>query len=281
MNSAIMESAFGRRGRRTVLVLIGVLVILPLLLCLIGKSLNPITIGLAPPYSSPSATFWAGADELGRPLLARILLAGGLSLRTAAVALATAWFLAILLGSLIGSEILPGLSRTLTLLLDVIQSIPFILFAIALGAIWENASFGLGGLIGIAACAAPARLVAVSWRSAATSKFVVAQKSLGHGGWLLFRTAYFPAIASPPLIWLLVLLPELLTVDAGLSLFGLGAQPPTPTLGRLIFSGFHQAQVGWWLPLAPTLVLLVLILVAQFAATYASQTFIRSHSPAH
>ncbi len=240
---------------------------LPLILAGFGWLGSPYALAALPAYAEPSISAPFGADELGRNLCARTLMAGGLSLAVAGGAAVVAWTLAVILGGLAAWTPGTWLARLVGYGLDLLQTIPFILLAVSLAAVFEAQLVGLAVLLGIAAAPAPARLVIAEIQAVRSSRFVRAQRAFGHPGGLLFRTAFLPRLIVPPLLWLLLLLPELLTVDAGLALFGLGAQPPTPTLGRLIYDGLNQAQAGWWLPLAPTSVLLTLVVFAHFVAT--------------
>lgn len=248
--------------------LLALLVGLPLVLYSLSRCRAPLQLGKHPLYAAPSWAVPFGADELGRDILGRVLMAGGLSLAVAAGAVLAAWVLAVALGTLAAWR--PGslLARSVAYLLDLVQTVPFIVLAVALAAVFQPGFVGIALLMGAVASAAPARVVAAELRQTRSSRHVTAQVALGHPPWLVFRTAFLPRLALPPAIWLLLVLPELLTVDAGLSLFGLGAQPPTPSLGRMIYNGLNQAQAGWWLPVAPTLILILLVVSAHFVTTY-------------
>jgi peptide/nickel transport system permease protein len=252
---------------QAVIWLLALFVVLPLTLAGFGWLGSPFVLAALPAYAEPALSAPLGADELGRNLCARTLMAGGLSLAVAGGAAIVAWTLAVILGGLAAWSPGTWLARLVGYGLDLLQTIPFILLAVSLAAVFEAQLVGLAILLGIAAAPAPARLVIAEMQAVRNSRFVRAQRAFGHPPGLLFRTAYLPRLIVPPLLWLLLLLPELLTVDAGLALFGLGAQPPTPTLGRLIYDGLNQAQAGWWLPFAPASVLLTLVVFAHFVAT--------------
>lgn len=252
---------------QAVIWLAALFVALPLLLASLGWAGRPYALAALPAYAAPAVSAPFGADELGRNLCARTLLAGGLSLAVAGGAAVVAWTLAVILGGLAAWAPGAWLARFVGFGLDLLQTIPFILLAVSLAAVFEARVAGLAVLLGIAAAPAPARLVIAEMQSVRNASFVRAQRAFGYPPGLLFRTAFLPRLVVPPLLWLLLLLPELLTIDAGLALFGLGAQPPIPTLGRLIYDGLNQAEAGWWLPVAPTLVLLFLIVLAHFVAT--------------
>jgi len=268
------DSAAGRsrptpsKALRASVALLVLLVGLPTLLHFLSLPRAPLELARHAPYASPSWTAPLGSDELGRDLLGRALMAGGLSLAVAVGAVLSAWGLAVSFGSLAAWR--PGslLSGSVGYFVELLQTIPFIVLAVALAAVFRPGFVGIALLMGVVASAAPARLVSAELRRARSARHVTAQIALGHPPFLLFRTAFLPNLALPPAIWLLLLLPELLTVDAGLSLFGLGAQPPTPSLGRMIYDGLNQAQAGWWLASAPLLVLLFLVITAHFVASY-------------
>jgi peptide/nickel transport system permease protein len=256
------------KALRASLALFVLLVGLPVFLHFLSLPRAPLELARHAPYASPSWAAPLGSDELGRDLLGRALMAGSLSLAVAVGAVLSAWGLAVSFGSLAAWR--PGslLAGSVGYFVDLLQTIPFIVLAVALAAVFRPGFIGIALLMGVVASAAPARLVSAELRRARSARHVTAQIALGHPPFLLFRTAFLPNLALPPAIWLLLLLPELLTVDAGLSLFGLGAQPPIPSLGRMIYDGLNQAQAGWWLPSAPLLVLLFLVVTAHFVASY-------------
>ncbi len=253
---------------KALVVVLVLLVALPASLRFLSLPRAPLELARHTPYASPSWAAPLGADELGRDLLGRALMAGGLSLAVAVGAVLSAWTLAVLLGSLAAWRPSSPVSATINYVIELLQTIPFIVLAVALAAVFRPNLVGIAFLMGVVASAAPARLVSAEVRRARSARHVTAQIALGHPPLLLFRTAFLPNLALPPAIWLLLLLPELMTVDAGLSLFGLGAQPPTPSIGRMIYDGLNQAQAGWWLPSAPLLVLIFLVVTAHFATSY-------------
>ena len=52
--------------------------------------------------------------------------------------------------------------------------------------------------------------------------------------------------------------------EAGLSFFGFGIQPPTPSLGSIISDGRGYSSVAPWYPLFPGLALVVIVLAFNF-----------------
>ena len=215
---------------------------------------------LANRLNPPSAAQPFGTDSLGRDHFTRTLLATGLSLKAAGRAFLLAFVLAILVGSIAGLFKDRWPDRILSYLIALIHTVPFILLAVALAAVLRADLNTIYLIVGGIAWAPPARIVRAEVAKLRDARHVVAQKAFGFHPAAIFVRSILPAVALPPFISLLYLLPELVGLDVGLSYFGLGAQPPTPTLGRLIFDGLVHLRTAWWISLMPALVLILFFL---------------------
>jgi len=49
---------------------------------------------------------------------------------------------------------------------------------------------------------------------------------------------------------------DLIGAEASLSFLGLGVQPPSPSLGGMIYTGLYYSQTAWWLLVVPAATLL-------------------------
>ena len=210
---------------------------------------------------SPKAAMPFGTDALGRDHFTRTILATGLSLRVAGRAFLVAFVLAVFLGSIAGVYKDRWPDRLLSYLISLIHTVPFILLAVALASVFRADLNVLYLIVGGIAWAPPARIVRAQVGRLRDARFVVAQKAYGISPAAIFWRSILPVVALPPFISLLYLLPELVGLDVGLSYFGLGAQPPTPTLGRLIFDGLDYLRSAWWISLMPALVLVSFFLM--------------------
>jgi len=210
---------------------------------------------------SPTASKPFGTDSLGRDHFTRTMLATGLSLKVAGRAFLVAFVLAVLLGSIAGVYKDRWPDRVLSYLISLVHTVPFILLAVALASVLRADLNMIYLIVGGIAWAPPARIVRAQVARLRDARFVVAQKAYGMSPVAIFWRSILPAVALPPFISLLYLLPELVGLDVGLSYFGLGAQPPTPTLGRLIFDGLAYLRSAWWISLMPALVLVSFFLL--------------------
>ena len=58
---------------------------------------------------------------------------------------------------------------------------------------------------------------------------------------------------------------SLITLLAGLSFLGLGAQPPAPELGSMTATGLDSLLTSWWIPVVPAVMIFALSLLANVA----------------
>lgn len=241
--------------------LILALAIVPEMLGWLSDHQKVYEIDLSNRLSTPSLAQPFGSDSLGRDHLTRTLLATGLSLKVAGRAFLLAFILAVVLGSVAGlfKDLWPD--RILSYLIALIHTVPFILLAVALAAVLQADLETIYLIVGGIAWAPPARIVRAQVGKLRDARYVVAQKAFGFHPLTIFWRSILPAVILPPFITLIYLLPELIGLDVGLSYFGLGAQPPTPTLGRLIFDGLTYLRTAWWISLMPTIVLVGFFLI--------------------
>jgi len=242
------------------LIILGVFLVIalglmPELLMRIGGGRDAFTTEVANRLQPPSLNNLFGTDSLGRDHFARTMLATGLSLKVTGRAFVLSFALALLLGSVAGLSKGRWPDHVISYIISLIHTVPFILLAVALAAVFRANLEMIYLIVGGIAWAPPARIVRAEVARMREARFVVAQKAYGISSFSIFYRSILPSIVLPPFISLLYLLPELVGLDVGLSYFGLGAQPPTPTLGRLIFDGLGHLRTAWWISLLPAIVL--------------------------
>lgn len=233
------------------------LLLIPRILVLWGTARDPYAISMTVRLQAPSVEHPFGTDTLGRDHLARVLVATGRSLSGTGVAFGIALFLALTLGTLAGCMAGRWPDDAVSYLIALIYTVPFILLAVGLATVLKVGVTGIYTIVGCLVWAPAARLVRTEVLRVRNSRFVTAERALGLGAWTVFRRSYLPLSITPALVCLLYLMPEMVGLDVGLSFFGLGAQPPNPTLGRLIYDGLSYLRSGWWVSFFPVVVLLV------------------------
>jgi peptide/nickel transport system permease protein len=207
--------------------------------------------------SSPE--HWLGTDHLGRDVLSRILVGAQTSISVGLLAVGIGMALGVALGAWAaarGGWIDEILSRTG----DLIFAFPAVLIAIlitsVLGASARNAVWAIA-IFNIPVFARVTRGAALGMWS---RDFVRAAIALGQGpGGITFRHI-LPNIASVLIVQATIQFAVAILAEAGLSYLGLGAQPPTPSWGRMLRDAqtyiFQAPELAIWPGLAIALCVL-------------------------
>ncbi|MDM8562637.1 ABC transporter permease [Candidatus Marithioploca araucensis] len=232
-----------------------------LFLAILGNllPLEPNYIILSNILQPPSFSEWLGYDDLGRPILDRLILGA----RTSFFVALWVIFVSLTVGVLIGtvSAWLGGyVDLIIVRIMDVFLAFPGILLAIALSGILgpgiENVVFALSvvGWVGFA------RLARAQTLSLKHREHVIAALALGASTPRILRLHVIPLLMTPLLIEATFGIAGIVIAEAGLSFLGLGVQPPTASWGSMIRDGTGYMLVAPHTVLAPGLALLLVVL---------------------
>lgn len=209
--------------------------------------------------SPPDAEHLMGTDRYGRDIWSRIAYGTRVSLQVSFLAVLFAAALGVVLGMIAGY--FGGASDYIIMrLMDAIFAFPSVLLAIALVAIGGS---GLGSIVlAITIVYIPifARVARASALSVREREFVTAAYAAGVGSPRILLVHIFPNILSPIIVQMALRLSSAITVEAALSFLGLGAAPPTPTLGSMLSEGRAFMELAPWTVLYPGLALALVIL---------------------
>lgn len=214
----------------------------------------------------PSLSEWFGTDALGRSQWDRALVGTAVSLRTVAGALVLALPLSLVLGAIAGSRSGRWPDQVISWVIGLLHTIPFFLLVVAVAALAGPGTNLLPYLVGAVIWAPAARLVRTETIRIMESRYVRASRACGTSPVRIFSRGVFPLTAPPATVCLFFLVPEIIGIDAILTLFGLGPKPPTPSLGGLVFEGIGRWGSAPWLATGPCLLLMILCLGIHFLA---------------
>ncbi len=221
--------------------------------------LEPNYIILSNILQPPSFSEWLGYDDLGRPILDRLILGARTSFFVALWVILVSSTIGILIGTV--SAWLGGyVDLIIVRIMDVFLAFPGILLAIALSGILgpgiENVVFALSvvGWVGFA------RLARAQTLSLKHREHVIAAIALGASTPRILRHHVIPLLMSPLLIEATFGIAGIVIAEAGLSFLGLGVQPPTASWGSMIRDGTGYMLVAPHTVLAPGLALLLVVL---------------------
>ena len=185
---------------------------------------------------APGEVHWFGTDELGRDILARVVFGARTSLLTAAGAVAIAAVAGVPIGLLAGFF---GGWRDMLLMrfIDVLLSLPGILFAMVLIAVLGRSQMAALVAVGITGIPSFARITRAQVLSLRKRDFVTAVEALGgSSSYNMFRTV-LPNSWSPILVQVVILSSVAILIEASLAFLGIGIPPPTPSWGEMLRTG--------------------------------------------
>ena len=250
-----------------------VFLLLLLVFAFLGRWVLPFD-ALAQDFTSmlqgPNRVHWFGTDELGRDILARVVLGGRTSLLTAAGAVTIAAVVGVPIGLVAG--FFGGWRDTLLMrFVDVLLSLPGILFAMAMIAVLGRSQTAALVAVGITGIPSFARITRAQVLSLRKRDFVTAVEALGgSSAYNMFRTV-LPNSWSPILVQVVILSAVAILIEASLAFLGVGIPPPTPSWGEMLRTGksfLHDAPTYAVLPgLVLTLTILSLDTLGRTLAT--------------
>ena len=216
---------------------------------------------------SPSGTHLFGTDELGRDMFSRILFGLRISLFVSMVAVLGGGSIGTIVGFVAGYA--GGwLETVLMRLVDTLLAFPFLLLGIAVLAILGTGTSQVALALGIANVPVFARIARAQLLTEKERDYVLAARALGATPARIIARHIATNALPPLLVQAALAMAFAVIAEATLSFLGLGASPPTPTLGNILATGRSWLlSVGaWWFVFFPTLGLALILLSLNFLA---------------
>jgi len=200
--------------------------------------------------------WWMGADALGRPLLARIIVATQNTLMVAAGAVALSATVGTFLGLVAGFSS-PRVNQVIMRLADVIMSFPSLLIAVIVLYILGSSILNLMLVLAITRIPVYLRTTRAEVLEIRERMFVQAARVMGASTKrILFR--HILPVVLPTLTTLATLdFAYVMLAESALSFLGIGIQPPEITWGLMISQGRQYLTNAWWLSFWPGLAIIL------------------------
>lgn len=200
--------------------------------------------------------WWMGADALGRPLLARIIVATQNTLLVAAGAVALSAIVGTFLGLVAGFSS-PRVNQVIMRLADVIMSFPSLLIAVIVLYILGSSILNLMLVLAITRIPVYLRTTRAEVLEIRERMFVQAARVMGASSKrILFR--HILPVVLPTLTTLATLdFAYVMLAESALSFLGIGIQPPEITWGLMISQGRQYLTNAWWLSFWPGLAIIL------------------------
>jgi len=239
-----------------------------IVICLFGPMLfgqhDGAENNLANNFQKPSSEHWFGTDDLGRDLFVRTLEGGRISLAVGFLATAVSLMIGVVYGSIAGY--VGGRTDALLMrIVDILYSLPFVIFVILLMVMFGRNFILLFIAIGAVEWLTMARIVRAQIMALKDTEFVEAARALGYSNARIIFGHLLPNVLGPVIIYSSLTVPAVMLLEAVLSFLGLGVQPPMSSWGLLIKDGAEKIDVYPWLLIFPAIF---------FSATLFSLNFI-------
>lgn len=215
--------------------------------------------------AAPSARHPLGTDSAGRDNLTRLLYGGRVSLAIALGSVAVYMVMGIAIGSVAG-YFGGWVDNALMRLVDIIQSFPFLMFALTIVAIRGPSVSNLVFAIVFLSWPVPARLVRGEFLSLRERDFIEAARAMGVGGFRMVLRHLLPNAMAPLIVNATLEVAGIILAEAGLSYLGFGVSQPVPTWGNMLSEANNMAvlQTKPWTWLPPGLMIFLTVLSINF-----------------
>jgi peptide/nickel transport system permease protein len=235
--------------------------------------IDPFLIETSNQNAGPSLEHPLGTDNLGRDVLARLLVGGRISLSVGFAAM----FFGLLIGTSVG--VISGFFRKLdgplmrvTDLFLALPILPLLLVVILLFRDTLQEAFGaeLGifllvvFIIGVTSWMQTARVVRGDVLSIKEQEFVLAAHSIGTRKRKLIMRHIIPNTMSPVMVSAALGVAVAIITESALSFLGLGFPASFPTWGRLLFDANNYIQISPIRVLAPGIMISLTVMSVNF-----------------
>ena len=254
-----MQNRFWRR----VLTPQGIAVVVGVLVVGLATILGPVLFGdaasernIADRQQGASLEHPFGTDELGRDLLARVVVATRISVLLTLGATGISVAGGIVIG-VVAAVLPPVVRRLVNALIDILLSFPWLLLALFFSVIWGTTATGAMLAVGFAGVPVFGRLVSTLSSSVAGSDYVHAARILGSSPLRTATRHVVPNILPPLLVNTATHASVTLLSFAALSFLGLGVQAPEYDWGRLLNEGARRIYVDPLAAIGPGIAIVV------------------------
>ena len=219
-----------------------------------GPYLNPyndlhidILHRFTPPFAGPHVL---GTDQLGRDMLARLEMAGRVSLTVGFAAMALSTLFGTLVGAVAGYYGGP-VGAVLMRLVDAVLCFPTIFLLLALAAFVTPDVVSITLIVAATAWMEVARVVEGQFRSLRDRDFAVAAEVLGASDYHIMLRELIPNAMAPIVVAATLNVARAILLESYVSFLGYGIQPPTPSWGNMLENAQEYLGSAPWLAIVP------------------------------
>ena len=211
----------------------------------------------APPFDfAKHWVFWLGGDALGRPLLARIIVAARNTLMIAGSAVSFSIVIGCFLGLIAGYNS-KFFSHVIMRIADVIMSFPSLLLAVIILYMLPPSVLNIVVVLAITRIPVYLRTARAEVLEIRERMFIQAAQVMGASNKRIIFRHILPIII-PTMVTIATLdFAFVMLAESSLSFLGIGIQPPEITWGLMVAQGRPYLTTAWWLSFWPGLAIIL------------------------
>ncbi|MFC7677422.1 ABC transporter permease [Paenibacillus sp. GCM10028914] len=221
---------------------------------------------------APTWKYIFGTDNVGHDMFSQILY----SIRSALIIAVGATLVSFIIGIILGlwAGLRGGIADMIIMrAVDFMMTLPGFLFALILVIMLGRGYWSLILAIGIPGWAGYARLIRSLVLGMRNSEMVEAARAMGASQFHIAKRYMLPNVIGSMGVALAFGIPGDLTQIAGLSIFGMGLQPPIPSFGNMIAQASENILGFPWLLYFPAGIFAITLLSFLFVADGLQEAF--------
>ncbi|MDF0600323.1 ABC transporter permease [Psychromarinibacter sp. C21-152] len=217
-------------------------------------------MNIAERMQGPSAAYWLGTDQFGRDMLSMLMVGARTSIAVAIVAVGIGMAVGVPLGLLAAANRGGLVDEIVMRGNDLVFAFPSLVIAILITAVFGPSALNAILAIGIFNIPVFARVTRGGALSLWTLDYVLAARVSGKGKIRISAEHILPNIANLLIVQGTIQFSLGILAEAGLSYVGLGAQPPTPSWGRMLAESQTLISLAPHIAIFPGLAIVLTVL---------------------
>ena len=236
-----------------------VLVIIPGVISFFYTPYDPDAMDAALKNSAPTFGHIFGCDNFGRDLFSRVAVGIGNTFCIALFTVLIGAFFGIIIGSITGyfggivDEILMRIN-------DALYAFPAILLALVVVSLLGTGTGNVVIALGIAFIPSFARMVRAEMIKQKSMDYVLSARLYGASSFRIMFIHILPNITPVLISSIMIGFNNAVLAEAGLSYLGIGVQPPTSSLGRMLSESQSYLFTNPWNSIFPGLAIIIMVL---------------------
>ncbi|CUK07861.1 Glutathione transport system permease protein GsiD [Ruegeria denitrificans] len=236
------------------------LVLLAALMSFVWTPYDYAALDIPNKLQPPNAQHWFGTDHFGRDMFSMIMVGARTSIAVALVAVGIGMALGVPLGLTAAARKGSWLDEVIMRGNDLVFAFPSLVIAILITAVFGAGAINAIIAIGIFNIPVFARITRGAALSLWEREFILAARVSGKGAARISAEHILPNVANLLIVQGTIQFSLGILAEAGLSYVGLGAQPPTPSWGRMLADAQTMVSFAPHLALIPGLAIIVTVL---------------------